>query len=364
MNSGTSGDGLDIALVKFDTGKPELIKSKTYKYPEALTQKIITYGEPEFDSGVKWLELDFELGQYMGKSATKFINLLNRNNYKADVIASHGQTIRHLPNYKSANITYQVGDPSLIALQTGLPVIYDFRKADIAAGGEGAPLSPYLHQYLFSKRNKSIVVINLGGIANITCLPSRKSRKKPLASDIGPGNMIIDACMKSLYKKPYDFNGKIALSGDINNKIVSRLLNKSFFKTPPPKSTGREMFGKLCTDIILTKMKNDKPEDIIATISEITVKSISRFIDKYATDVSSVYLCGGGSKNGFIKNRLRELLPGTTISDTNELGYSPDYLEAMLWAYLGYLFIKGRPVNGSMFTGAKKKYIPGRLCLS
>lgn len=279
------------------------------------------------------------------------------------LIASHGHTIRHLPGKKSDSFTLQIGDPNQIAVITGLPVISDFRKSDIAAGGQGAPLSPLLHQKLFRSRTRSRAVVNIGGIANVTILPPAKSRMRPFAADCGPGNMVIDGAMKILYGRQYDKNGETALRGDADKKIVNQVMRLKFFESPPPKSTGRERFGNRFVEKIIDKCIERNPEDMIATISEITVRAIADFILKFAPNIEELYLCGGGTANKYIVSRLNNLLRGIDILSTSDIGYDPDYIEALLWAYLGYCFIVGTRIDSSRFTGARKTYIPGMLCL-
>jgi len=363
LNSGTSGDGLDVALVKFQKGLPGIVKAKTYPYPTSLKNKILNYSESEFDSGSEWLKLDYELGLAMANYTNRFIPGLSKSRLKVDLIASHGQTIRHIPSHKSSSLTYQIGDPSQIAQKTGIPVIYDFRKADLAAGGQGAPMSPMLHQHLFRSKTEWTAIVNIGGIANITVLPPTNSTKKPFASDTGPGNMTIDAAMNHLYGKPFDKNGAVALKGYFDSNVVKRILAMSYFKMLPPKSTGREMFGRKFRERIFNLMPDTDRQDIVATVSEITVRSITSFMNNFTPKTSKVYVCGGGAHNKYILKRISELMPGSTVRSTEDLGYSPDYLEALLWAYLANLFINGISVDASKFTGARKPYIPGRLCL-
>jgi anhydro-N-acetylmuramic acid kinase len=364
LNSGTSADGLDIALIKFESNrKPEFVKRKTFEFPAELKRAIIAAGEPENVNGVDWLRLDSDLGRIMGEYAKSFIQSLRKGRLKADLIGSHGQTIRHLPKDFEHPLTLQVGDPSLIAAISGLPVIGDFRRSDLAAGGQGAPLSPVLHQLLFSNRRHWRAIVNIGGISNATILPPASSNSKLVAGDCGPGNMLVDLAMQKLYNQPYDMDGATALKGHPPMAVVSRILQNRYFELAPPKSTGREMFGQQFLDEVLSRMASVFSEDIIATVSEVTVAGIADFIKRFGKKTEEIYLCGGGAKNNYFMQRLGQAFPGKLISTTEKLGYDPDHLESLLWAYLALKFIKQEPIEARHFTGAEKPYIPGKLCL-
>ncbi len=364
LNSGTSGDGLDAVLAEFgNSGNPAILHQKKYPYPERLTRHLTALGESDHVDGIEWLKADAELGDIIGRSAGKFLSELESQGYRADLIASHGQTVRHLPLGYIYPLSLQIGDPSYIAGRTRLPVIYDFRKSDLASGGEGAPLSPLLHEKLFRDDKRWRAIVNIGGIANITVLPPKRGKIKPFAADCGPGNMPIDLAVHRLFGKKFDKAGKIAATGRVNSQAVSSILKTGFFKIDPPKSTGRELFGQDFVSGAIESCGEHAPEDIIATITEITTRGIVDFIIKYAAKTENIYLCGGGAKNNHLVSRLKELLPDTTIGTTADLGFDPDYLEALLWAYLAFIFINQRRIDAGNFTGAKKTYIPGRLCL-
>jgi anhydro-N-acetylmuramic acid kinase len=364
LNSGTSGDGLDAAIVRFAPNeRPQMLLAKTFLYPWNLRERIIAAGEHDFADGIQWLKLDTELGILTGRLIKRFISKANVIKANPKLIASHGQTVRHLPSIDKNVLTLQIGEPAYIAKATGLPVISDFRRSDLAAGGEGAPLSPVLHQELFSHHSKWRAIVNIGGVANITILPPPKSRDHPLAGDCGPGNMLIDMAMKRLFSKAFDHNGQTALKGNADERIVSQIMNHSFFDKRPPKSTGRELFGDLFLTDIFEKMKDESKENIISTMSEITVTGIADFIARFGWKVEDIYICGGGARNRFIISRLAEIFPKKVISTTAELGYDPDYLEALLWAFMAYQFVRGNPINARYFTRATKPYIPGKMCL-
>ncbi len=364
LNSGTSGDGLDIALVRFGLSKaPEVLKCHTWTYPDDIRRKIISLGEPESRDGVEWMSLDSELGYLFGRTVKRFLAKIQKAGLTAKLIGSHGQTIRHIPREFARSLTLQVGDPALIAGICGLPVVSDFRRSDIAAGGEGAPLSPILHEGLFRARSNWRAIVNIGGIANITILPPKVSSMHPIAGDSGPGNMLIDLAMKRFYGRSFDRNGRIASSGIPQERFIDRTLSSSFFKLKPPKSTGRELFGASFFESAMNAFRGLSPADVVATLSSVTVLSIADFILRFGPKIEEIYLCGGGAKNSYIVGRLKELFPGKIIEDTSKLGFDPDYLEAILWAHLAYRFISENPIYAGNFTGAKKPYIPGKICL-
>jgi anhydro-N-acetylmuramic acid kinase len=364
LNSGTSADGLDIALICFKGDKnPEIIRRKTYEYPSELKKAIIAAGEPENINGIEWLKLDSDLGRIMGEYAKTFLVSLRRARLDADLIGSHGQTIRHLPKDFEHPLTLQVGDPSLIAAISGLPVIGDFRRSDLAAGGQGAPLSPVLHQLLFSHPKRWRAIVNIGGISNATILPPKNSSYRLVAGDCGPGNMLSDLAMMKLFNLPYDSEGETALKGHPPMSVIGRILQNRYFELAPPKSTGRELFGRQFLDEVISKMPGAMPEDIVATVSEITVAGIAEFIKRFGKRTEEIYLCGGGAKNQYFMQRLSQAFPGIKISTTDSLGYDADHLESLLWAFLALKFIRQEAIDARFFTGADKPYIPGKLCL-
>ncbi len=364
LNSGTSADGFDMAYSRFSRlEKPEILKTRSYNYPDELRNRIIALAEPEFVDGVEWMALDYELGDMFGDAVKQFALRIRKAKGTIDLVGSHGQTIRHLPNKYNKPLTLQVGDPSIIARKSGLPVVADFRRSDIAAGGEGAPLSPILHEALFRVKNKWRAVVNIGGIANITILPPLGKSFKPLAGDSGPGNMLIDLAMRRLFDQSYDVNGYMAQKGIPNIDLINNTLKNPYFKLRPPKSTGRELFGQSFLESVMKELRGRSSEDIIATLSMITVASITDFIKRYGPRVEEIYLCGGGAKNGFIVDHLKSAFKGNVVESTASVGYNPDYLEALLWAFLAYRFITENPIEARSFTGAVKPYIPGKLCL-
>lgn len=364
LNSGTSADSLDAVLIRFERGrKARVMKFASYRYPPDLSRRIIRASEADFVDGAEWLALDCDLGKLFGKLAKRFVSAATRDALSVDLIASHGQTIRHLPQPAGASATLQIGEPSFIASIARLPVVADFRCSDIAAGGEGAPLSPVLHEYLFRDARRWRAVVNIGGIANVTILPPTGSRQSPSAADSGPGNMLMDSAMRILFGLPYDRHGRAAAQGRVVREVVDSILELPYFGRKPPKSTGRELFGRSILEKIMHRLKGVSSRDCIATITEISAASIADFILRFCPEVEEILLCGGGAKNIHLIGRLNTLLKGKTVSTTARLGYDPGCLEAFLWAYLAIRFVGEQPIIMKSYTGAKRPYIPGKLCL-
>jgi anhydro-N-acetylmuramic acid kinase len=289
-----------------------------------------------------------------------------------DLIGSHGQTIYHIPRPpEKGNVrsTLQIGEPAVIAQQTGVLTIADFRKMDVAAGGEGAPLVPYVDYILFSKRGKGMTLQNIGGIGNVTYIPPGAKEDDVIAFDTGPGNMVVDMLVR-LYTESrlgYDSEGSMALRGKVNNRMLDELMNMPFFRMRPPKSTGRELFGK---DFVFSfKRKADdlhlNPEDAIATATALTVESIAKSYEDYVIPhgkVEEVYVAGGGMRNKTMMSWLGKRLGGPPIRSFDELGVQSEAREAAYFAVLANEFIHGNYSNLPNATGAKARTILGSMC--
>lgn len=339
MMSGTSADGIDLSLIEIKK-RTKFINSAFYPYPPELKDFILKISTLE-----ELTYADFALGELFALSAKKFINSLGIEKSEISLISSHGQTIRHLPEYiKLGRLkvrgTLQIGDISVIAIRTGIITVGDFRPAHIAGGGEGAPLSPFFHRKFFWCRNEKRVVVNIGGIANITFINSEPM----LAFDTGPGNMVIDGVVRILFGKEMDEDGKIASRGKAEENVIKELLFHPFFRKKPPKSTGREEFGTSFIEKLLhlSQKRNLEPEDIVSTASEITIRSIINAIKKYSPyKPERVILCGGGAKNLYLLNRLKEELKNVSTSD--EFGFPVKSVESAGFALMGYYLLKKIP---------------------
>ncbi|MBW4664124.1 MAG: anhydro-N-acetylmuramic acid kinase [Chroococcus sp. CMT-3BRIN-NPC107] len=368
--SGTSVDGIDAALVDI-TGteldlKVELLAGETYPYPKKLSAQILAVCGGETLSMAQLARLDDEIACSFAQAAQN----IQKQGDRAKLIGSHGQTVYHQPK-EPKNLAYslQLGRGDLIAQLTGIPTISNFRAGDIAAGGEGAPLVPKIDAYLLSHQEKSSCVQNLGGIGNVAYLPPR-SQEDWLAEirgwDTGPANSLIDLAVQHFTNgaQTYDRNGLWATSGEPCGKLVEQWLRQDFFGQLPPKSTGRELFGSVYLHECLADMEPHQlnTADKIATITELTVASI---VHSYHTFLPKppdrVLLCGGGSKNQYIINRLQTLLQPAAVLTTDQVGLSADFKEAIAFAVLAYWRNLGIAGNLPKVTGAKQKMLLGDI---
>ncbi|HWZ17154.1 MAG TPA: anhydro-N-acetylmuramic acid kinase [Mucilaginibacter sp.] len=356
LMSGTSLDGLDIALCRF-TGNGlktqfELLKFITIPYKEdfkTAIQSIFARKDADLE---KVCLLNAQTGTFHGELVLQALDSWGMKPGEVDFIASHGQTIyhapkslHHLPAYPNA--TLQIGDGDHLAVKTGILTISDFRQKHIAAGGEGAPLALYGDVLLGSKAGENRILLNIGGIANLTFLPASGNYKNILCTDIGPGNTLIDAACRKYFNKPYDEDSRIAFSGKVNELLLDALLDHPFFSEPTPKTTGPELFNLSYLEEAQQKSGAlaTSPEDIICTLSAFTAKSIANFILKnFRADDIKIFTSGGGARNIFIIEHLKKALPNTTIAGTGDLGIDPDAKEAILFALLGNEALSGEPI--------------------
>lgn len=374
--SGTSVDGIDAALVDI-TGteldlKVELLRGETYPYPEQLSQQIMAVCGGAAFSMAELAQLDDAIAHSFAQAALN----IQKNLPSAELIGSHGQNIYHRPVGEgegqgeiSLGYSWQIGRGDLIARITGITTISNFRVADIAAGGQGAPLVPKVDAYLLSHPEKSRCVQNLGGIGNLAYLPAR-SRPHWLEEirgwDTGPANTLIDLAVQhySNGEQTYDLGGKWAASGTPCYSLVEQWLRQDFFHQLPPKSTGRELFGfqYLHQCLLDAAAYQLSPADMLATLSEFTVASI---VHSYQTFLpqqpDQVLLCGGGSKNIYLKERLQAQLQPAVVLTTDEVGLNADFKEAIAFAVLAYWRNLGIPGNLPQVTGAKQQVLLGNI---
>lgn len=355
LMSGTSLDGLDIALCSFkDYGlqtKYKLLSFITFPYSENFKQQI----KQVFASRHIDLEQLCLLNAAIGNlHAEMILNALGEWNVKAaavDLIASHGQTVYHAPqrlhgkpNYPNA--TLQIGDGDHIAVKTGIITISDFRQKHVAAGGEGAPLALYGDVILGSQPGEDRILLNIGGIANLTYLPADGNSSKIICTDVGPGNTLIDAACRRYFNHSFDEDGNIAQSGQINSELLSILTNHPFFSEPSPKTTGPELFNLDFLDTALAQLPALlAPQDIIATLSTLTAKAIASFIHKFiAVKAVKVFASGGGARNLYLIQAIANELPQASINNSSAININPDAKEAILFALLGNETIAGEPI--------------------
>ncbi len=366
LMSGTSIDSIDAAAACFERGQFKLLGSYSQSIPKAMKQAILNLCQPETDSVQLYAETDHQLGELFATAALALMAELNLNKEDIAAIGSHGQTVRHSPPADdSIAFSQQIADPNIIAARTGCPVVADFRRADMAAGGHGAPLVPAFHQQLFSDSNFNRAIVNIGGIANITILPALDSKvnHQCIGYDTGPGNMLLDSWVHIHLNNPYDSNGDWGAGGTVDNQLLAQLKCHDFFSQPAPKSTGREMFNQNWLDQQLLNFKQVEPQDVQATLVQLTAQSIADQIDALEIRVDQVYICGGGAFNATLMNALARALPLSTLATTSALGLEPCWVEACAFAWLARQRVKGKPGNLPAVTGAYKESILGGIYL-
>lgn len=357
LMSGTSTDGIDAVLVDMQT-TPSLIATHHHAFNDRLRQQIHDISLPGTNEIDRMGSLDNELGHLFARCSRELLHKAGITTDDVIAIGSHGQTIRHRPpNSAEGCFTVQIGDPNLIAEQTGITTVADFRRRDMAAGGQGAPLVPAFHRAIFHSNAVDRVIVNIGGMANITWLPTSGT---VCGFDTGPGNVLMDLWTREWQGKSYDADGQWAASGQTITELIDLFLEEPFFTLPHPKSTGRESFNRTWLHNHLAKLSY-KPEaqDVQASLLELTAISISNSIDKLGNTAKEVLVCGGGAFNKRLMQRLGDLLPGSTLGTTALFGIDPQWVEAMAFAWLAQQTINHRPGNLCAVTGAKREVILG-----
>ena len=359
LMSGTSIDAVDAVLVRL-SDNIKVIESHSLPISKQLKSTILSLcsaGENEIERSGK---LDRELGLIFSQCVIELCKKANISTKDIEAIGSHGQTIRHNP-YGKYPFTLQISDPNTIAEETGITTVADFRRRDIAANGQGAPLVPAFHEAIFSDDKCNRAIVNIGGMANITLLPKNKTAAV-IGFDTGPGNVLLDYWVNKNKNIAYDNNGQWASSGQVHAILLERFLSEHYLQLPPPKSTGRELFNADWLNHHITSFSDILDADIQCTIAELTAQSIADSIIRCDT-VDEVYICGGGAKNNHLMKRIQELLPEKTVVTTSKLGLDPELVEATAFAWLAYRTIN--QLNGSIasVTGAKGDRILGGIYL-
>lgn len=351
-------DAIDAALVRIVDHELELIQYQQTPISKKLQQAVRSINSESTLSEIS--EIDVIMGNLFAEASLQIIEAGDLAPGDIHAIGSHGQTILHLPDDKNPR-TLQIGDANIIAYQTGITTVADFRRMDIAAGGEGAPLAPAFHQWLFQNKKNERIILNIGGMANITLLPA--SDKTAITGfDTGPGNALMDEWVQQHLDLDFDRDGKWAKSGQCNQELLSRLLDEAYFKAAPPKSTGKNFFNLqwLENKLSLSKASID-PNDVQATLLELSVLTISDAIKKHAQDCDEVLVCGGGVHNKLMMQRLSDLLTKTEISSTEKVGLNPDAVEAVAFAWLAKRRMENKSGNLISVTGADDQVILGAI---
>jgi anhydro-N-acetylmuramic acid kinase len=376
--SGTSADGIDVALVKISgtTGNPKikLLAHHSVSYPPALRRSVLAAMDAKQTSTAELARLNWRLGMAYAEAMDAAVS---RHGVKLDLVGCHGQTVYHQGEaaaYAGRRVacTWQLGEPALIAAKLRVPVVSNFRPADMAVGGQGAPLVPLLDYVLFAHNGRMRVLQNIGGIGNLTAIPANSDAEKVIAFDTGPGNMVIDALMERLFQKKYDRDGRIAGRGQVLDKVVKAILNEKYFAIKPPKSAGREQFGAAFAAEFLDicRKAGGKPEDAVATATALTAESIvlayDRFVRPLNGTVSAVdyIVSGGGARNSTLMKMLQQRLKpmGCSVTAIDQMGVPSQAKEAVAFALLAWQTWHGLPGNVPSATGAERPVLLGEIC--
>ena len=351
-------DGVDVATSEIRNNSISVVYEKTFPYSPEISDKLkqVSLSVNRFSID-ELATLDVEIGKHFAAAAERALKKHGRQSKQVLAIGSHGQTIKHSPNMPNP-YSMQIGHGPTIAAKTGVTTITDFRSLDVAMGGQGAPLVPAFHEWCFAPISNERIMLNIGGIANITILSP--SHDNPIGYDTGPGNCLMDEWAQIHLGKSYDENGSWAASGKVIPVLLEELLSNEYFEKQYPKSTGRESFNLELLAKEKTSgrgIKEKSPENIQATLLQFTAESIRASVEKTAADPDSpIYICGGGFYNKFLVKTLRQLFPNRKVDSTRSLGYSPAFLEAVAFSWLAYMRLSNLPVK--LVTSEKVKYLP------
>ncbi len=361
LMSGTSLDGIDAVLVDLSRPQPVLTESHHHAWPDSIHQALLTARELDDDQLATLHELDRQTAEVFAEAVHTLLDKAGLPASAITAIGSHGQTVRHRPDARPG-FSLQLGEAKTLAALTGICVVADFRSADIHAGGQGAPLVPAFHQAVFRDPRQFRVVLNIGGIANVTMLPN-DPEQTVTGFDTGPGNTLMDAWMREHCNREMDENGRFAASGVLHDGLLSSLLDDAYFHRKPPKSTGFEHFNLSWLKPRLQALKLATPGHEAAiqrTLLELTARSIIDAIDTYAPACDDIVVCGGGAHNTCLMQRL-QTLGKAPLRSTAALGIHPDWVEAMTFAWLARQRLLNRPGNLPTVTGASRACLLGTI---
>ncbi|GLK90994.1 anhydro-N-acetylmuramic acid kinase [Pseudomonas turukhanskensis] len=352
--SGTSLDGLDIALIEQEQ-HTTLLGTHYLPMPDDLRSELLALCSSGPDELARSAIAEQRWARLAAQGVHALLDQHNLTPIDIRAIGSHGQTVRHEP---ARGFTTQIGNPALLTELTGITVVADFRRRDVAAGGQGAPLVPAFHDALFSDGKSRQAILNVGGFSNLSLLDPQQ----PVHGfDSGPGNVLLDAWINRHQGTDYDRNGDWAASGQVSTDLLNTLLGDPFFITQGPKSTGRELFNLPWLDQHLSQFPLIAPADVQATLLEMTARSIIGALQSAQQGTQHLLVCGGGAHNLTLMKRLAELLPGCTVSSTDERGVPADWVEAMAFAWLAHCCLEGIPSNRPSVTGAKGLRVLGAI---
>lgn len=357
LMSGTSMDGIDAAIVSFPENRVELHATLNARYPEPLREELVAAANTPVDRTIENLGyLDAAVGECFRDAALEVLGVSGIDARDIVAIGSHGQTVRHQPDAIHP-YSLQIGNPATIAGGTGIVTVADFRSADIAAGGQGAPLVPPFHHWLFGGSDTARVIVNIGGIANVTILGPNSD--EVTGFDTGPGNTLLDRWMQLRRSESFDLDGAWAASGKVIDDLLQEFLAYPYFAKPPPKSTGLEEFNLAWLTIHNALEYN--AADVQATLAELTARTIADDIKRYAAFTGELFVCGGGAHNKDLLARLARNLPETNIDSTASAGLHPDWVEAAAFAWLAMRTMNNETGNLPSVTGASQKVVLGTI---
>jgi anhydro-N-acetylmuramic acid kinase len=353
--SGTSADGIDAVLVRFEAnGRCALVAGKTCRWDAALRTRLVALGQGGDATSLDELgALDVQVARSFAEAAAALLRKAGIHHAQVRALGSHGQTVRHRPE-ATHPFTWQLGDGNVIAERTGITTVADFRRRDVAAGGHGAPLVPAFHAALLHDAHENRAVLNLGGIANFTLLPANGTVR---GFDTGPANALLDAWCERHTGHAFDAGGAFAAQGRIDGGLLARLLDEPWFAHPPPKSSGREQFHLAWVEERL--LGSESAEDVQATLLELTAATVADALLAHQPDTQRVLVCGGGVHNPLLLERIAARLPQARVESTAAHGLDPDFVEAMAFAWLARETLAGRPGNLPAVTGARGPRVLG-----
>lgn len=351
--SGTSLDGIDAVLVDLSQPQPLLIAQHYLPFAAALKQSLLALHHPQADELHLAQRAGNDLAHGYAQSIVELLACTSITAQQIIAIGCHGQTVRHRPEL---GYTLQLGNSALLAELTDITVVSDFRSRDIAAGGQGAPLVPAFHDRVLRHPEIHRVIVNIGGISNLTDLPAQRPTS---GFDCGPGNLLMDAWCEQHLHQPYDANGAWAATGTTIPALVEQLYSEAFFALAPPKSSGRDLFNKAWLDQHLSG--KESPPDVQASLLELTCRAIADAIQQHCVGAQEIYLCGGGAHNQTVHLRLGTLLPHCLIARTDDLGVNGDFLEAVAFAWLAQQTLHGKTANLPIVTGARHACVLGAI---
>ena len=357
--TGTSIDGLDIALLSVTKHETTIVSGATYDFPSDLQSALTTLAQETHVDLSTLGETDAALGVFIGEAVLRFLREQDVEKDSVRAVGSHGQTIQHEPSLQHA-FSMQIGDPNRIAEVTGMDVIADLRSRDLAAGGQGAPLVPVFHDALFPQRTRNLVVLNVGGISNVTVLPAERDAAVR-GFDTGPGNALMDTWANAAFDKAYDKNGAMSASGDVNDSLLAKLLDDPWLRQKPPKSTGKEKFNMQYVEAALAKVPALSSEDVAATLCQFTAVTVADAVHAWCMPTSDVVVCGGGRHNQDLMARFARELPSVSVSTSEDRGIDGDLIEAAAFGYLAHLHLVRKPGNVEQVTGAAGPRVLGSL---